>query len=178
MPLTEGQLRLGRLFESEFERQAHNNGKLCVRHCDQLGVNGTKAPMVTGKYQGYRLPDFSVLTNGEMWWVECKYKTRNAYYGQTGEFTQGIDLPNWRDYLAISELSGQPGALVLGIGCSGEIVRASFRHLLKHAQEHRKPHPQFPGGAVFWPRWCFSLWGRMNPINGQMTFDFCTEAEE
>jgi hypothetical protein len=95
--LTEAQLRIGRIFEAEFERQAHKRGLFCIRHCDQQGANGVKAPLATGPYAGYRLPDFSVMKDGKTYWVEVKYKTERTFTHSLGIYETGIDLPNWRD---------------------------------------------------------------------------------
>jgi hypothetical protein len=171
MTLTEGQLRLGRLFESEFERQAHARGYHVVRHCDQLGVNGTKAPIMTGPYTGYRLPDFTILANGSSNWVEAKYKGRQAFYGIAQERRHGIDLPNWRDYLAICKLSGLPGFLVLGDGTTGEILIAPFKRLALSGQLHASS-VTFPKGMMFWSVDQFRLWGSFEISTGQMKFDF------
>lgn len=171
-PLSEGQLRLGRLFESEFERQAHNRGYHVVKHCEQLGVQGTKAPMLTGRWKGFRLPDFTILANRASYWVEAKYKSYSPYYGITGDRRQGIDLPNWRDYLRVCELSGQRGFLIIGVGKTGDIIVASFEHLRAHAQIHDKTTQDFPDGGVFWPASIFSPWGSFDLPTGQMRFDF------
>lgn len=169
MPLTEGQLRLGRLFESEFERQQHNRGNFVVRHCDQLGVQGTKAPMVTGLWAGYRLPDFSVIANNKMIWVEAKYKTLRTWTRAHDRFDHGIDLPNWRDYLAVCKLSSQEGWLVVGEGDTGNIVAASFNTLMQHAREyHGTQH--FTHGAVFWPCDVFQPYGTLNRRTGNILF--------
>lgn len=169
--LTDSQLRLGVLFESEFERQAHLRGYHVVRHCDQLGRNGVKAPILTGPYAGYRLPDFTILANGASYWIEAKYKGRQAYYGISGSNRHGVDLPNWRDYLAVRALSGLPGFLVIGEGSTGRIVIASFERLEKTAQIHEHSET-FPLGMVFWDVADFRPWGTFDLKTGQMRFDF------
>jgi hypothetical protein len=171
MTLSEGQLRLGRVFESEYERQAHARGYHVVRHCDQLGVTGTKAPILTGPYSGYRLPDFTILANGGSYWNEVKYKSRQAYYGIAGEHRHGIDLPNWKDYLTVCKLSGLPGFLIIGEGSTGHILIASFARLTATAQVHRCSSA-FPFGMVFWNASDFQPWGEFDTRNGQMRFDF------
>jgi hypothetical protein len=174
MTLTDGELRLGRLFESEFERQAHVRGHHVVRHCDQLGVTGTKAPVLTGPYAGYRLPDFTILANGSSYWAEAKYKSRQAYYGITASHRHGIDLPNWRDYLTICKLSGLPGYLIVGEGSTGCIVIASFKRLESIAQLHERSN-SFPDGMVFWDAADFQPWGEFDIRTGQMRFDFAED---
>lgn len=171
MTLSEGQLRLGRLFESEFERQAHIRGYHAVRHCEQLGVTGTKAPILTGPYAGYRLPDFTILANGASYWTEAKYKSYSPFYGIEHDHRHGIDEPNWRDYLAVCKLSGQPGYLVIGEGSSGRILIASFK-LLETCAQHHIDQVSFPKGMVFWSRDVFRDWGKFNPRTGQMEFNF------
>jgi hypothetical protein len=171
MTLSEEQLRLARLFESEYERQAHVRGYHVVRHCDQLGINGVKAPIVTGPYAGYRLPDFTILANRTSYWNEVKYKSRQAYYGLTNRHTHGIDLPNWQDYLTIVTLSGLPGYLIIGEGSSGRILIASFRHLATRAQIHQCS-ATFPQGMVFWNVSDFQPWGDFDMRTGQMRFAF------
>jgi hypothetical protein len=171
MTLTEGQLRLGRLFESEYERQAHARGYHVVRHCDQLGITGTKAPILTGPYAGYRLPDFTILANGASYWTEVKYKSRQAYYGIEQKHRHGIDLLNWRDYLAICKLSGLPGYLIIGEGSSGRVLIASFKKLEAIAQIHRRSDA-FPEGMAFWNVSDFRPWGDFDIRTGQMKFDF------
>jgi len=171
MTLSEGQLRLGRLFESEYERQAHARGYHVVRHCDQLGVNGTKAPVLTGPYAGYRLPDFTILANGASYWNEVKYKGRQAYYGIVGSNRHGIDLPNWNDYLAVCKLSGLPGYLIIGEGSTGRILIASFKRLERTVQIHQHS-TTFPDGMVFWDVSDFQPWGEFDLRTGQMRFDF------
>jgi hypothetical protein len=171
MTLSEGQLRLGRLFESEYERQAHKRGYHVVRHCDQLGVTGTKAPVMTGPYAGYRLPDFTLLANGSSYWNEVKYKSRQAYYGLEQEHRHGIDLPNWRDYLVIEKLSGNAGFLIIGEGSTGRILIASFNKLVACGQRHRSS-AQFPEGMMFWSVGVFRDWGTFDLRTGQMRFDF------
>jgi hypothetical protein len=176
MALTEGQLRLGRLFESEFERQAHIRGYHVVRHCDQLGVTGTKAPVLTGPFAGYRLPDFTILANGQSYWLEVKYKSTATSYRNGGNDPQhGIDLPNWRDYLQICKLSGLPGFLILGEGHTGRIIAASFKSLERAARVYdlgRGRNVHFENGAVFWSASVFREWGEFDLRTGQMRFDF------
>lgn len=174
--LPEGTLRLGRLFESEFERQAHIRGHHVVRHCEQLGVTGEKAPMLTGPYAGYRLPDFSLLANGAMPWVEVKFKSQRTFSVKRQRLEHGIDLPNWRDYLAVCKLSGQAGFLVIGDGTTGDILIASFRFLQSDGGEaFEYPGPEhFKHGAIFWPVDVFKPWGRFDRRTGQMEFDFGT----
>lgn len=171
MTLSEGQLRLGRLFESEYERQAHVRGYHVVRHCDQLGVTGTKAPVMTGPFAGYRLPDFTILANGSSYWNEVKYKTRQAYYGLSGSNRHGIDLPNWRDYLTVCQLSGLPGFIIIGEGSSGRILIASFKRLMATVQIHQRS-AMFPQGMAFWDVSEFQPWGDFDVRTGQMRFDF------
>jgi len=165
-------LRLGRLFESEFERKAHKRRLVVIRHCDQLGVNGIKAPMATGPFKGYRLPDFTVITNHREFWVEVKYKGTSPWYGIDSGYRHGIDLPNWRDYLALCELTGRSGFLVIGEGHTGEIRIASFERLMACVQIRKEPHSTFSEGAAYWPRNRFQLWGRFDRQNGQIDFHF------
>jgi hypothetical protein len=169
--LTEAQLRIGRIFEAEFERQAHKRGLFCIRHCDQQGANGVKAPLATGPYAGYRLPDFSVMKDGKTYWVEVKYKTERTFTHSLGIYETGIDLPNWRDYLAICKLSGQRGFLVMGHGDTGSIIIQSFERLAAVARFYNG-HVHFEKGAVFWPCAEFGPWGTFNRQNGQMSFNF------
>jgi hypothetical protein len=176
MPLSEGQLRLGRLFESEFERQMHLRGHHVVRHCDQLGVTGTKAPVITGPFAGYRLPDFTVLARGASHWVEAKYKGRQTYHGLSSTYEHGIDLPNWRDYQKVCGLSGLPGYLVIGEGHSGRIIIARFDSLARVSREYNGSE-WFTQGAVFWPADAFRPWGHFNVQTGQMQFDFTFSAD-
>jgi hypothetical protein len=171
MSLSEGQLRLGRLFESEFERQAHNRGYLVVRHCDQLGVTGIKAPMVTGPFCGYRLPDFTVIANGRSYWDEVKYKTNATRHRCTGVVEHGIDLPNWRDYLAVAEKSGLDGFLTIGDAHTGSVLKASFKFLEPRARYYHGD-AWFKKGAVFWPVSIFTEWGSFDLKTGQMRFHF------
>lgn len=171
--IPEATLRAGRMFESEFERQAHNRGNYVVRHCDQLGVMGTKAPMVTGPYTGYRLPDFSLIPpGGGMYWAEAKRKSKATYTAITGSLDHGIDLPNWHDYLTISKISKQRGYLIIGEGDTGNILIAPFSHLQVCARQWKGSCEAFPDGAVFWPREQFKLWGHFDISNGQISFDF------
>jgi hypothetical protein len=177
MPLTEAQLRIGRLFESEFERQAHKRGLMCVRHCDQLGVHGVKAPIATGPYAGLRLPDFSVMGAGSMFWVEAKYKTERTHHHISDTWEHGIDLPNWVDYLEIEARSGQRGFIVVGQGDIGGILIQSFKYLRKVSREyHGNKH--FEHGAVFWPCAEFKPWGEFNPRNAQLSFAFRFNGED
>jgi hypothetical protein len=175
MSLSEGQLRLGRLFESEFARQAQKRGYLLVRHCEQLGVNGIKAPMVTGQYQGYRLPDFTIIANGKSYWDEVKYKTNPTLHRCSGVVEHGIDLPNWRDYLAVAKLSGLDGFLTIGEGHSGRIIKASFKFLEPRARIY-DGDVHFEEGAVFWPASIFTDWGSFDLRTGQMRFHFSEPA--
>lgn len=174
MTIAESTLRLGRLFESEFERQAHKRGYHVVRHCEQLGVTGEKAPILTGPFAGYRLPDFSLLVRGTMYWAEAKFKSRSTFSTKRQRLEHGIDLPNWQDYLAICRLSGQPGFLVIGDGKTGDILIASFKLLESdRAQSYEyNGHEHFKNGAIFWPLETFKPWGRFNRQTGQMEFDF------
>jgi len=175
--LPEATLRMGRMFESEFERQMHIRGHHVVRHCEQLGVTGEKAPILTGPYCGYRLPDFSVISNGSMKWAEVKYKTRSTYAYSRQRYEHGIDLPNWRDYLAICKLSGQPGYLVIGDGAASLILIAEFSFLQGAAsgrvEYNGKEH--FKEGAVFWPVKAFRPWGTLDNRTGQVAFGFMNE---
>lgn len=171
MTISEETLRLGRLFESEFERKAHARGYHVVRHCDQLGVTGTKAPVLTGPYTGYRLPDFTILANGASFWCEVKYKKQEAFYGQERRMKHGIDLPNWTDYLAICKLSGLPGFLIIGEGLTGVILIASFKRLETCAQIHCSSST-FPDGMAFWGIDDFKQWGEFDIRTGQIRFDF------
>jgi hypothetical protein len=164
-------LHLGRLFESEFERQAHARGYHVVKHCEQLGVTGTKAPMLTGPYEGLRLPDFTIFANGAAFWIEAKYKSRQAYYAIAQQQRHGIDLPNWKDYQKVCALSGLPGYLLIGEGSTGIIRIASFKRLAKNPQIHPASNA-FPRGMVFWNVADFKDWGSFNPRTGQMLFDF------
>jgi hypothetical protein len=170
--LTEAQLRIGRIFEAEFERQAHKRGLFCVRHCDQQGTHGVKAPIATGPYAGYRLPDFSVMKNGETFWAEVKYKTGRTFTHSIGIYEHGIDLPNWRDYIAICKLSGQRGFLVIGEADTGNILIAPFERLAAVPPRLYPGPVHFEKGAAFWPCTVFSSWGTFNRQNGQLNFNF------
>jgi hypothetical protein len=160
------------MFESEFERQQLARGHHVVRHCDQLSIQGTKAPILNGPWSGYRLPDFSVLTRGTSNWAEVKLKSYSPFYAKAGNQRHGIDLPNWRDYLKVSQLSGQPGFLVIGNRATGDILIASFKLLEQFAQEHAESTQSFPDGGVFWPARIFTPWGSFDLRIGQMRFDF------
>jgi len=75
MSLSEGQLRLGRCSSPNLNGRLTIAATLWCVTCDQLGVTGIKAPMVTGPFCGYRLPDFTIIANGRSYWDEVKYKT-------------------------------------------------------------------------------------------------------
>jgi hypothetical protein len=150
------------LFESEFERQAHVRG---------YHVVGIKAPIMTGPYRGYRLPDFSVLANGRCYWNEVKYKTTATLHRKTDVLEHGIDLPNWNDYLAICKLSGLPGYLTIGEGHTGRILTASFEFLARHGRVYDGCE-HFTQGAIFWAAAIFREWGHFDLRTGQMHFDF------
>jgi len=176
----ETQERLGRLLESEFHRKATLRGYFVNRHCDQLGVNGIKAPMLHGPYKGFRLPDFRLLIPKQLRiqgttciepWVEVKAKSRAPFYGIEQQHKHGIDLPNWRDYLTVARMSESTGYLVIGELDRGEIRIASFKRLEQCAQV-TDACESFPNGGVFWPRDAFKLWGRFDRQNGQMDFKF------
>jgi len=171
MKLEEG-LRIGRLFESEFTRQAHIIGYYVVRHYDQLGITGTKAPITTGPFAGYRLPDATLMRDGDSFWVEVKYKTEATEYRKTGSLDHGIDTPNWQDYQKVCEISGQRGYLVIGEGSTGEILAASFEHLMATPTRLYDGDVHFKHGAVFWPRSRFQPFGHFSPQTGQMCFAF------
>jgi hypothetical protein len=171
MHLEEG-LRIRRLFESEFVRQAHIIGYHVVRHYDQLGVTGTKAPISSGPFAGYRLPDTTLMRDGKSFWVEAKYKAKTSYTIITKTFDHGIDWPNWCDYLKLCGISGQPGFLVLGEGSTGEILVASFEKLQAIPTRHYDGHVHFRDGAAFWPRESFRPFGHFSPQTGQMQFAF------
>jgi hypothetical protein len=164
--------RQGRLFESDAERQLHQRGYMVVRHCDQLGVTGNKAPMATGPYAGLRLPDLSAWVGGRTYWIEAKYKSRQAWYERSANWRHGIDLDNWRDYMKVSEMSGIPGFLMIGDGSTGKILVQSFNYLAWCEQIHQLPTSAFPNGGVFWPVTAFEEWGEMNLQTGQTFFDF------
>ena len=165
-------MEFGREFELAFEQQAIGRGYFVVKHCDQSGVNGPKAPMLTGRWKGFRLPDFTLIRDGRSFWAEAKAKSYSPYFGQTGNQRQGIDLPNWRDYLQVSRLSGQPGALFFGVMTTGDILAGNFAKLERHQQIHREPTKDFPGGAVFWPVSILVQWGSFNLKTGQIRFEF------
>jgi hypothetical protein len=171
MHLEEG-LRIGRLFESEFVRQAHIIGYHIVRHYDQLGVTGTKAPVTSGPFAGYRLPDATLMRDGESFWVEVKYKTAPTFTGITQTLDHGIDWPNWCDYLKLCEISGQRGFLVIGEGSTGEILSAPFDWLEATPTRYYPGPVHFKDGAAFWPRDRFQPWGHFSPQTGQMHFAF------
>jgi hypothetical protein len=114
---------------------------------------GTKAPMATGPYAGYRLPDFSLMPpGGGIVWAEAKRKTKPTFTAIHGTYDHGIDLPNWRDYLAVASMSRLRGFLIIGEGNSGKILIASFEHLQRCAREWKGSCEAFPDGAVFWRR--------------------------
>jgi hypothetical protein len=159
----------GTLFETEFEKQAHARGYHVVRHCDQIGVNSVKAPLLTGPYAGYRLPDFTVLADGASYWIEAKFKSRQAFWGKTGTKRHGIDLPNWQDYLVICKLSGQAGFLLIGEQSTGALLIQSFKKLEPIAQIHTGA---FSHGGVFWDVRDFVPWGDFDLHKGQMRFAF------
>lgn len=166
-------LRIGRIFESEFERKARMFGHTIIRYCDQLGETGIKAPVTSGAFSGLRLPDFGIIPKGGggEFWAEAKFKSNSPFYFKRGYRTHGIDLPNWRDYLKVCEITGRRGFLVIGEGNTGDILIAPFERLLACAQVS-DPCPAFPHKGVFWPRDTFSPWGTFNPRYGQMNFTF------
>jgi hypothetical protein len=164
-------LRIGRLFESEFARQADILGYFKCRHCEQLGVTGVKAPMLDGPWAGYRLPDFTLMKDGDLFWVEAKYKSEVTKYRKNdGELQHGIDWPNWVDYVKVSKVSGQRGYLVLGEGCSGTILYAPFKRLAATARHYEGHQPPFD--MAYWPRSVFEPFGHFSPQTGQMRFTF------
>lgn len=166
-------LLIGRLFESEAQRQLHIAGYRVSRTCDQLGYNGIKAPMLYGPFtEAYRLPDLDVMGNGDSFWIEAKYKAAVTKHGLSGGQEQhGIDWPNWIDYLKICEISGRRGFLLLGQGSTGEIIMASFKHLAAITRHHESSDT-FPRGMAFWPRAAFTDFGTFSPQTGQMQFAF------
>ncbi len=173
MPIdkTEG-LRIGRLFESEFARQAQKLGYFVIRHCEQLGVSGTKAPMLDGPFAGYRLPDYTLMAHGVSFFVEAKYKTKPTPYHLNGNMPQhGIDWPNWEDYLKVCSISGQRGFLVIGEGSTGEILISSFETLQRKVRRY-SGRVHFQDGGAFWDRSLFKPWGNFSPQTGQMLFAF------
>jgi hypothetical protein len=164
-------LLIGRLFESEFARHAHILGYFVNRHCEQLGVTGVKAPMLDGPFAGYRLPDFTLMKEGDAFWVEAKYKSDVTKYGKNnGEPQHGIDWPNWIDYIKISKISGQRGYLVLGEGYNGTIIYAPFKTLAATARHYQGE--RFPFDMAFWSRSVFKPFGYFSPQTGQMRFTF------
>lgn len=165
-------LRIGRLFESECQRQLHIIGYRVSRTCDQLGYNGVKAPTLHGPNAGYRLPDLDVMGNGDSFWIEAKYKAEITRYRKNGcELQHGIDWPNWCDYLKVCEISGRRGYLILGEAETAEIICASFKALSK-VTRHYDGDVHFAQGAAFWPRSVFRPFGYFVPQTGQMHFAF------
>lgn len=72
------------------------------------------APRLTAMLNQARVvPDFQVAGGGQMRWVEAKTKTRHGDYRQRHMKTHCVDLDNWRDYLAVEQVTGLPGHLAI-----------------------------------------------------------------
>lgn len=130
------------------------------RWCQQQGwfvvpmhlIEDGGAPALVSELQKHVLPDFQVASNGRVWWVEVKTKTKAARFNKAQEWRHGVDLPNWEAYREVERITGIPGTLmIVQLEPELALLVAPFTHLEPFTQIC-EPKDAFPRGMVFWPR--------------------------
>lgn len=108
------------------------------------------APALLGQLERYVLPDMQVVRAVEARWVEVKWKTAPDLYRVVNRWRHGVDLPNWRAYLAVECLSGIPGYLAIfefkpgpdpDVDPDPHLLLASFADLRLTVQEQENGKP-------------------------------------
>jgi len=117
------------------------------------------------------LPDLLVFFNGGWSWVEAKHKTCFGWHRKTRQWTTGIDLGHYQQYLHIERATGLPVYLMfyhpqaqanvrdINAGCPKEPPVGLFGGLLSELQ-HNKDHTHKNHGRhgmVYWTPEAFSL---------------------
>lgn len=117
------------------------------------------------------LPDLLVFFNGGWKWVEAKHKTCFGWHRKTRQWTTGIDLNHYQEYLHITRVTGlpvylmfyhpraQPDARDIAAGCPPESPVGLFGGLLSELQlkEDHRHENHGRSGMVYWTPDAFSL---------------------
>lgn len=159
----------GRMFEMEFARTLIIRG-FDVDRC--YDFNQHKAPMLTGKYKQYRLPDLLAVKPERSFWAEVKEKRNCTYTHRIDSYDEGIDHDCWHDYVKVQQISGVPVWLFIAEWEPERILGASLdrlgppRIVPAHVASYGK------GGMVYWPCDQFHHIGSYDPKTGQLDLPF------
>ena len=117
------------------------------------------------------LPDLLVFFNGGWSWVEAKHKTCFTWHRKTRQWTTGIDLGHYQQYLHIERATGLPVYLMfyhpqaqpdlrdIDMGSPQESPVGLFGGLLSemHLKENHTHKNHGRHGMVYWTPKAFSL---------------------
>lgn len=122
-----------------------------------------------GRYKGPRLltptdelivPDLLVFNDEMAAWAEAKRKNAFTYHHLTGDWTTGIDLPVYRDYLRVEAETGWPVWLFFlqepgqakdsPEGCPTGLYIGSLRWLSQEKNIHHTHPNGGNAGMIYW----------------------------
>jgi hypothetical protein len=114
-----------------------------------------KGPQLFSGGGDFVSPDMLVFSHSGICWVEAKHKTRFTWHRVTGQWTTGIDLRHYGEYLEVEKKTRlpvwlmfyhrepTPSASDLRDGCPPECPTGLFGGKLLDlvvAENHRSPH--------------------------------------
>ncbi len=119
---------------------------------DYSGTDGNKAPMMHGPLMRLVLPDLDVCRSGRRFWVEVKTKSHATPTRCAGNrLEHGISARQWRNYVAVQDVSGCTVFLAICEASTREVRVADMNRLTIRESRMRKDGAD-EGAMVFFPR--------------------------
>ena len=118
---------------------------------DYSGKGDSKAPRFEGRgpITSLVMPDLLAARDGELRFVEVKYKTRPDYTRATGRLETGISLRLFRDYQAVEACTGAP-VWIVWIHGTARPVASTLAKVEQNMRVYEGPK-MGRGGMIFVP---------------------------
>lgn len=137
--------KFGHVAELETAQTLQNHGAYIIPSYDYSGQGDDKAPRLSGLNESFVVPDLDVAAFGKRIWVEVKRKTAASLHRISGDYTHGIPIRHYTDYLKVEQITGCEVWIVFhdneGIKC-GKLSSLKIHHRYNGDKMSR-------GGMVF-----------------------------
>lgn len=155
------QLDAAREWEKALASWVRGRGWHVLPTYDFSGKQDDKAPKLLGPSSSIDLvmPDLQCFRNGEVRWLECKWKSHADYNRKRGWHVTGISLRLVEHYQKVTEITGADVFLLFLHEKEGEVRGGRMREL-ESARSHDYTGPAMGRfGMRFWRwdalrRWC------------------------
>tara|TARA_R110000824_G_scaffold396139_1_gene597420 strand:+ start:10 stop:513 length:504 start_codon:yes stop_codon:yes gene_type:complete len=147
----------GELIVAEFLKR---RGWYINATADFSGVNGDKAPKLTGMNAGLVIPDIDASKDGARCWVEVKTKKEPVLFRKTGRLRHGVDTRHFRQYQEVEQITGSKAYVVIYEESTGDLLCAPLARLAKAIL--RGAGTGWAEQMVFWDRDVFDVLGNVD----------------